>query len=720
MRLIDSAVGTEILPQNLGKQETGMITKTIGRISLAALIFAALVCATVAQDSLIQHRIDVSQSIVIAPDQEATRFAVGDEQIAAVEILSPVEFLVVGKRVGRTNVIIWFLDGGREERLIIVEEDLEPLRRRLSEIDPEIRVEGPASDEVILSGSVETYEILKTVLRLASDYLSSAEFPDDESVSISSADEQGMAEGGESGQNTQRTLQFNDSKTNLRKVRNLLTIRSVPQATLLERLQAEAAKYSDDISVRRIMQKAHPDDLVDTFVVEGSIASQGAYTQLLSILDRILGGKGLKFRSVTDSSGAFEAEIQVSNEETGSGSSGGVGALSGSSNSSSLTNNIEANPGRSTIVLSENERLMSFVKVTEFPQVIVAVRILELNRSKIREAGVDWALAIGDNKDFRGPLSFPSGILPAVIGASAIDETIIPDDRNVSTVTDGLFVNSLTIVEDQFVLNNTIHLLEGKGYLRTLSEPNLVTLSGEIATFLVGGQFPVRQVGSTNETVIENVNFLEYGIRLSVRPVVAEDGMITLDVSPAISSVVDVTEGGNPILDVTSLNTSVKLKDGEGIILGGLIMSDEREQENQVPWLGDIPYLGRLFQRKTRSGGERELALILMPKIANPQPRENFALEPPPLDYEIRPGTYIEPELGKMPELPKFINTNVGTGERITINVDELPEFEPTTEDSIQPEIIEVPVGEEISSADRSGPAEGDVILVVPSGESNP
>lgn len=693
-----------------------MITKTIGRISLAALIFAALVGVSAAQETSMQHRINVGQSMVIAPDQEATRFAVGDDQIAAVEILSPVEFLIVGKKVGRTNVIIWFLDGGREERMIVVEEDIEPLRRRLSEIDSDIRVEGSSNGEVILSGSVETYEILKTVLRLASDYLDGSEFPDAEKLAIA-----GKSEGEESEGEAARTLQFNEERASLRKVRNLLTIRTIPQATLLDRLQAEAAKYSDDISIRRIMQSPYPDDLTDTFVLEGTIASQGAYTQLLSILDRILGGKGLKFRSVTDSSGAFEKEIKVTNEDAGGGSSG-VGGNLGSSNSSSLTNNIEANPGRATIVLSENERLMSFVKVTQFPQVIVAVRVLELNRSKIRETGVDWALAIGDNKDFRAPLAFQSGILPAVIGANAIDETIIPDDRNVSSVTDGLFVNSLTIVEDQFVLNNTIHMLEGKGYLRTLSEPNLVTLSGEVATFLVGGQFPVRQVGSTNETVIEDVNFLEYGIRLSVRPVVAEDGMITLDVSPAISSVVEVTDQGNPVLDVTSLNTSVKLQDGEGIILGGLIMSDEREQKNQVPWLGDIPYLGRLFQRKTRSGGERELALILMPKIANPQPRENFALEPPPMDYEIRPGTYIEPELGKLPELPKFINTNVGTGERITINVDELPEFDSGSEGSAQPEIIESPIGEgeDISSAADSGPAEGDVILVVPGGESNP
>lgn len=697
-----------------------MITKTIERITLTALIFAALLGVANAQDASIQHRLDVGQSMVIAPDQEATRFAVGDEEVAAVEILSPVEFLIVGKRIGRTNVIIWFLDGGREERMIIVEEDIEPLRRRLTEIDSDISVESTANGEVVLSGSVATYDVLKLVLRLSSDYLSGAEFPDDSQVSVE------IAEGQDPSAEPVKTLQFDETRSSVRKVRNLLTVRSVPQATLLDRLQAEAAKYSDDISIRRIMENPFPDDGADTFILEGTIASQGAYTQLLSILDRILGGKGLNFRSVTDSSGAFAKHVDTSTEESStSGGAGAAGNLGGSGNSRGLTNNIEANPGRSTIVLNENERLMSFVKVTQFPQVIVAVRILELNRSKIREAGVDWALAIGDNKDFRAPLAFGSGILPAVIGANAIDESIIPDDRNVSTVTDGLFVNSLTIVQDQFVLNNTIHLLEGKGYLRTLSEPNLVTLSGEVATFLVGGQFPVRHVGSTNETVIEDVNFLEYGIRLSVRPVVAEDGMITLDVSPAISSVVDVTDTGNPVLDITSLNTSVKLQDGEGIILGGLIMSDEREQENQVPWLGDIPYLGRLFQRKSRSGGERELALILMPKIANPQPRENFALEPPPLDYEIRPGTYIEPELGKMPELPKFINTNVGTGERITINVDELPEFDSEMDGSTQPEIIVAPVGEEISSASpsgatQSGPAEGDVILVVPAGESNP
>ncbi len=697
--------------------------KILNRCGMAfGLVLLVLTQLTLAQDDAPTHKLIVGRSMVLSPNREIIRFAIGNERVAGCEVLSPTEVLLIGKQEGQTNVIFWMKSGEREERVIIVEQDLSPLRMRLTELDPQIVVLTGTEGELILTGSVDTYDTMLTAMNLASDFVDgtrrineTTQLSVDEDAEKSESGETKQLETTADGSSIEKISNLKvDARTHFsRKVRNLLTVRNMPKLSILDRLQTEAAKYGAEIRVRRIQNGVFPDDTSDSFVVEGVIASQAAYTQLLTVLDKILGGDGESFEVVADDGGGLADKGRaIANQKAGGtgGSQGQTGGLTSNSGTNSLVNNLESNIGRASIVQTKNKRLISFVKVDFFPQVIVAVRILELNRGKIKEHGVDWglALSVGADRDFAAPASFAPGILPAVIGAKAINEGLLPEDRNVSSVIDGLFTNSFTIVDDSFVLNNTIKLLEHNDMLRTLSEPNLLTLSGEVATFLVGGQFPIRQVASTETAALEDVNFLEFGIRLSIRPIVSEDRMITLDVQPQISSVAQVNAAGNPVLDLTSLNTSVKLKSGQGVVLGGLILNEDREEVNKVPWLGDIAYIGRLFQRKTKSNGQRELALILLPEIVEPKARENFALEPPAdtvdvrkdiKKYEIRPGTYIEPGLRELPTLPSFKHSNLAEGER-SIDLNALP-ADPVDTDQVE---------------ETPAPVNGDVQMIVPNG----
>ncbi|MBI3735810.1 pilus assembly protein N-terminal domain-containing protein, partial [Candidatus Sumerlaeota bacterium] len=602
---------------------------------------AGMLARSEAQTDSQAQRLIIGRASVLSTDREVTRVAVGNERSLGVEVLSPKEILLVAKQVGQTNVFVWYKDGQYEEKSVIVEEDLSPLRNRLSEIDTQIIVDGGPQGEIILTGSVADYDKLQSALEVTSSYIEgvardpradlqpSGDRTQSSDVSAVS-DESGPADEASANEKSEPIHQGSGTKVKYsRRIRNLLMVRNQPHESLLDRLLTEAHKADSSLSVRRVQSGTFPDDASDAFVVEGTVSSQAVYSQLLSILDKLLGGDGSDFKVVADDSGSLADLLGKDSASKLNGVRQGAGGLSSSSSGSDLRNNLKANPARASIVQTKNKRLVSFVRVLNFPQVLTAVRILELNRSKIREAGVDWSLALSHEKGFVPPAAFPSGILPPEIGANAINEAFLPDDRNVSSIRDGLFNNSLTVVSDQFLLNSTIRLLENRGYLKTLSEPNLLTLSGELASFIVGGQFPIKRVASTETAALEDVNFLEFGVRLSIRPVVADDETITMDVQPQVSSIAEVTKAGNPILDLTSLNTSVKLKSGEGVILGGLIVNEEREEKNLVPWLGDIPYLGRLFQHKTRSSGQRELALILLPQITNPKPRENFALEPP-------------------------------------------------------------------------------------------
>ena len=295
--------------------------------------------------------------------------------------------------------------------------------------------------------------------------------------------------------------------------------------------------------------------------------------------------------------------------------------------------------------MGKTGRWVSFVRVRAHPQVQVSVRILDLDRNKIRTLGVDWALNIQNR------FAIPGQFVQRVDAMSIVD---------------GLFKNTLTVIDKKSLLTNVITALETNGYARTLSEPNLATLSGETATFMVGGDVPIQTLSATNQTTFSGFAFREFGIRLTIRPQVSEDGRtITLDLNPDVSDVVPATGVDSaPSFKRTSLISTARLKDGEGIILGGLIGKKESRTRDQVPFLGDIPLLGYLFSRTSDEETQREIAVILLPKIIYPKPSTAFALEVPPSDFPIRAGVFHDPDLGTLPSVPEFFYKNVGEGER--------------------------------------------------------
>jgi type II secretory pathway component GspD/PulD (secretin) len=178
----------------------------------------------------------------------------------------------------------------------------------------------------------------------------------------------------------------------------------------------------------------------------------------------------------------------------------------------------------------------------------------------------------------------------------------------------------------------------------------------------VGGTVPQRTVVSTNTAALVNVAQIPFGVELQVRPIVGEDGTLTLDVVPSISSLGPLSPAGDPSFVDTTLRTSVRLRHGEGIVLGGLIQEEEREATDQVPFLGDVPLLGALFGRKVKDRRDREVALVLLPRVVVPKPEGRFALEVPPPDFRVRAGVFLDPELGARSNMPPFDALNAGEG----------------------------------------------------------
>jgi pilus assembly protein CpaC len=176
-------------------------------------------------------------------------------------------------------------------------------------------------------------------------------------------------------------------------------------------------------------------------------------------------------------------------------------------------------------------------------------------------------------------------------------------------------------------LGATIEALETKGIVETLAEPNLMAADGKEASFLAGGEFPypVVQGTSAGGSTAVTIEFKEYGIRLNFIPTITPRETIRLQVAPEVSALdfthaVQISGFEVPAITSRKVNTEVELKDGQSFIIGGLLDNEETESLNKIPFLGDIPVLGKFFQSMTRTKTNTELIVIVTPEIVAPLP----------------------------------------------------------------------------------------------------
>ena len=176
-------------------------------------------------------------------------------------------------------------------------------------------------------------------------------------------------------------------------------------------------------------------------------------------------------------------------------------------------------------------------------------------------------------------------------------------------------------------LGATIEALENNGVIEVLAEPNLIAANGKQASFLAGGEYPYPVVqgitgGGTGAVTIQ---FQEFGVRLNFIPTITPRGTIRLQVAPEVSAL-DFTNGVQisgftvPALDVRRVKTEVELSQGQSFAIGGLL--DHRVTQNleKIPFIGDIPVLGKFFQSMNKTRTNTELMVIVTPEIVAPIP----------------------------------------------------------------------------------------------------
>lgn len=233
------------------------------------------------------------------------------------------------------------------------------------------------------------------------------------------------------------------------------------------------------------------------------------------------------------------------------------------------------------------------LSVGQSQQVMLEVRFLEASRNAVREIGFGNTINAND----------------VVVGTE-------------SGTVSGLLEKTLAVFTNVGGENIDIRLraLEEKGIIRTLAEPNLVALSGDTASFLAGGEFPIPVASRDNEISVE---FKKFGVSLDFTPTVLGDGLVNLRVRPEVSAL----DRGNgirasnidiPGISVRRADTTVELHDGQAFAIAGLLQNNYSNDVRQTPWIGNVPVLGALFSSKRYQRNETELVIIVTPRLVQP------------------------------------------------------------------------------------------------------
>jgi pilus assembly protein CpaC len=280
-------------------------------------------------------------------------------------------------------------------------------------------------------------------------------------------------------------------------------------------------------------------------------------------------------------------------------------------------------PGAMLKVLTVNR-----LKTATPLQVMLQVRIAEVSRSLARDIGVNLASAdstggfkfgVGQGRSF-----YPQHIPGAPLGTGTVVSeglsTVIPN-----AVGSSLFGAGKLLGLD---ILGALDLAETDGKVHTLAEPNLVALSGETASFLAGGEFPIPSSNGINGTAIE---FKQYGVSLAFTPYVLEGGRISMRVRPEVSELSD--EGSIqingfrvPSLTTRRVETTVELGSGQSFMIGGLLRNSSSNSIEKAPVLGSLPIIGALFRSTSFRKGETELVIVVTPYLVKPVNASQIAL----------------------------------------------------------------------------------------------
>ncbi|MGC8733764.1 MAG: secretin N-terminal domain-containing protein [bacterium] len=271
---------------------------------------------------------------------------------------------------------------------------------------------------------------------------------------------------------------------------------------------------------------------------------------------------------------------------------------------------------------SNIESVLNDIIDRKLPQVLISVEVLEVNRDKAKALGITYNETTGSVFTVLTE-ALPSGN----VGGGGVGGGT--GGVGAGTGTSQTFVETGRVnfpVRSAMNLSLTINFLQKEGASRILANPKVLTSDGKKASILIGDKVPYIQnlqtsvaVGSTTSNF--NVQFEDIGTKLEFQPFVTKDGYINLIIHPQVSTLKQMLPGPGgttiPLIGTREVQTEVVVKSGSVIVIGGLINDEERKTYIKVPFLGDIPVIGKLFQYKRNEKVNSEIIFVIKPEIIN-------------------------------------------------------------------------------------------------------
>ena len=277
--------------------------------------------------------------------------------------------------------------------------------------------------------------------------------------------------------------------------------------------------------------------------------------------------------------------------------------------------------------LKQYEQIKKFLQEQDKPQkqVSLEAKVTAIQKDAAKDLGVSWEWS-------KLPQSPEHEIT-----YDTVKHTVINEDGTKEEITDYLPVDEVTRKWNddenipgvirfgkgvdgypyEFYYAAKIDALISDGKANILARPNITTIQGKEAVINIGSEVPVPTVSTTNSTTTTSIKYREAGIILKCTPRVNEDGIITVKVHTEVSSPMYVEDMKAYRFQKRSADTIVRLKDGQTMVIGGLIGSDEAKQMSKIPFLGDIPILGNLFKHIQKSKSDTEVMIFLTAREVN-------------------------------------------------------------------------------------------------------
>lgn len=271
-------------------------------------------------------------------------------------------------------------------------------------------------------------------------------------------------------------------------------------------------------------------------------------------------------------------------------------------------------------------KVLNHITVDEPQQVLLQVKVAQVDRTSLKRLGLSGIVKGRTAEGFTNLVGAPSG---------TSRNTESTPTRFTSTEGNGIVGNipgiggfdpldAFNVGVSYFPagIGAVLQALSSKGLAKILAEPNLLVKSGEEGNFLAGSRIPYSVLISTGGASTSSIVFETVGVKLKFKPQVLQNGLINLKIDPAeVSSIAGtLAVNGYPIIDTRDVRTDVELRDGESLVLAGLLQEEQIKNMSKIPLLGDIPILGALFRSSQKDIREKELVFFVTPKIVKPTP----------------------------------------------------------------------------------------------------